>query len=188
MKDKFLDACHWAHDGELQPALHGTNESNLTSIYSRGLLIPGSDSGVKVANGSVHGVGIYTAYVESASLSWSYARGERRPILVCGVLDPRKNAKSYCAKDEVTYTCSARIFFSEKRVAPLFEASRGSLAAEQRPPLAPPPLKPKTIRPEWVVVKKPKGPGPRTRLRRAATNLRSALRFLTRRAVRKRQA
>ena len=39
---------------------HGTRVQNIPSILSTGLKVPGQQSGVRVANGSAHGVGIYT--------------------------------------------------------------------------------------------------------------------------------
>ncbi len=39
---------------------HGTRVANIPSILTTGLKVPGADSGVGVANGSAHGVGIYT--------------------------------------------------------------------------------------------------------------------------------
>ena len=50
---------------ETGPALpdygyHGTKVANIPSILSTGLKVPGQKSGVGVANGSAHGVGIYT--------------------------------------------------------------------------------------------------------------------------------
>ena len=39
---------------------HGTKVASIPSILSTGLKVPGQKSGVRVANGSAHGVGIYT--------------------------------------------------------------------------------------------------------------------------------
>ncbi|CAE7531543.1 unnamed protein product [Symbiodinium natans] len=187
VEDRFLQACDRAVAGELQPALHGTNETNLLSIYSRGLLIPG-ESGIKVVNGSVHGVGIYTAYTQSAGLSWSYSRGLSRPVLVCGVLDPKARKDGADTSQLVNYTCSARIFFQEDMVSPLFEACIGSgdatTASVPRPTFA----TSKKHRLEPEPEKKPKGPGPRTRLVRRRVPRRSPQAFLARHAARKRQS
>lgn len=51
--------------------------------------MPGHTSGVRVANGSAHGVGVYTARMENPSLSLGFARDCRgyKKLLVCGVLD-----------------------------------------------------------------------------------------------------
>ena len=119
-EERFLNACARARVGELQPALHGTHESNLSSIYSQGLLIPGQGgNSVRIANGSVYGVGIYTAYVKDASLSWSYSRGESRPVLVCGVLDPRtrKDPSREEAKPGDLHRISAHLLQGRPRFA-----------------------------------------------------------------------
>lgn len=185
VEDRFLSACARASEGELQPALHGTDMSNLSSIYSQGLLIPGErGNGVRIANGSVHGVGIYTAYVKDASLSWLYSRGESRPVLVCGVLDPRaRKPASHRNSGQVAYTHSARIFFKDDLVSPLFEASLSSIPASSctvpTPTVAA--LPPRILPPD------PAKAGPRTRLRPTVTLLNSAQAFLARRAARKRQ-
>ena len=112
------------------------------------------DNGVRVANGSVHGVGIYTAYVGSASLSWSYSRGPSKPMLVCGVLDPRtRKVGAEQSSQKVTYTGSARIFFEENLVAPLFEASTGSLPCMPQPVISPAPAVAAILARIWVALK-----------------------------------
>merc|ERR1711972_413579 len=71
---RFLDA-HSTLSGALKPAYHGTNVANLPSIYDKGLLIPGErGNGIRIANGSVRGVGIYTATVCNPALSWGFCR------------------------------------------------------------------------------------------------------------------
>ncbi|CAE7520902.1 unnamed protein product [Symbiodinium sp. CCMP2592] len=186
VEDRFLSACARAREGELQPALHGTHESNLSSIYSQGLLIPGQGgNSVRIVNGALSGVGIYTAYVNCASLSWPYARGESRPVLVCGVLDPLTRKRSREHKPSlVNYTPSARIFFKDDLVSPLFEASLGSIPASSCTPPTPVAAVPPRILPPPT---KAKALGPRTRLRSTVTVLNSARAFLARRAARKRQ-
>jgi hypothetical protein len=70
-------------------AFHGTDPKNLSSIYRRGLLVPGGTSnngnGILVAHGSAHGRGIYTA--KQPSLSHGFAAGSGK-IIACAVLDP----------------------------------------------------------------------------------------------------
>ena len=46
--------------GALDYGYHGTRQANIPSILGTGLKVPGNESGVRVANGSAHGVGIYT--------------------------------------------------------------------------------------------------------------------------------
>ena len=96
--------------GTLSAVFHGTDESNLPSIYQKGqgllvtaipfevgfsaamllpckgLLVPGGE-GVRVLHGASHGNGIYTAKTHNAALSFGFCRGATRPLLVCGVLD-----------------------------------------------------------------------------------------------------
>ncbi|CAE7410406.1 unnamed protein product [Symbiodinium sp. CCMP2592] len=121
----FMDAQQTSKKPDaLQPALHGTNQSNLGSIYSRGLLIPGNHNGLRVVNGSAYGLGIYTAYVQNASMSMNYSRGPLRPVLVCGVIDEKSGATQPMGRSgDVYYTSHARIFYKEELVAPLFEAT-----------------------------------------------------------------
>jgi len=114
----FAAACAGDLPGKLVPALHGTDQQNLGSIYECGLVIPGSENGVRIANGSAYGVGVYTARLESAFMSRGYARGQDPPVLVCGVLDPG------CDEAEVRHAGGAMVVFNQRRVAPLFVASR----------------------------------------------------------------
>mmetsp|Transcript_64318 Transcript_64318/g.143042 ORF Transcript_64318/g.143042 Transcript_64318/m.143042 type:complete len:516 (+) Transcript_64318:102-1649(+) len=202
VENRFLGAWKKARPGQLQPALHGTHEDNLGSIYARGLLIPGGGNGVKVAHGSAYGVGIYTAYAKDPSLSWSYSRSPSRTILLCGVLDPRAGrvlsrpdlAAGTAPGNQVRYTPNARIFFREDLVCPLFEASLSSSSAFPRQPATGATANsrgryvPKKV-PERIPDKKKKrGRGPRTRPARATPPSRSAVAFLARRACRRRQA
>jgi hypothetical protein len=61
------------------------------------------NNGIRVANGSAHGVGIYTASMESPQLSLGFIRpsSRARQLLVCGVLDdalrPSGELKSFGA-------------------------------------------------------------------------------------------
>lgn len=61
------------------------------------------NNGIRVANGSAHGLGIYTASMESPQLSLGFIRGPSsrpRQLLVCGVLDdalPSGELKSFGA-------------------------------------------------------------------------------------------
>eukprot|EP00760_Papus_ankaliazontas_P011829 PhM_4_TR15065/c0_g1_i1/m.500 len=61
---------------------HGTRQGNIYSIINNGLYVPGT-MGVRVENGSAHGVGIYLA--ESPSTSMSYTRGSQK-MFVCAVI------------------------------------------------------------------------------------------------------
>lgn len=120
-------------------AFHGTSCDNLSSIYSRGLLIPGSDNDVHVANGSAHGLGVYLANLDAVDLSLGFADskdevcGKRQlGLLVCGVLDdaipcPRHFGSSSlsmtaCSKS-IHHVGDALVVFDHSRVVPLFVVS-----------------------------------------------------------------
>lgn len=83
-QNRFLQACNW-DPRVLLPTFHGTDMANFVSILCRGLLVPGA-FGIKVANGSCHGLGIYTAKLSAVSLSLGFNRGSKK-LLVCGVVD-----------------------------------------------------------------------------------------------------
>merc|ERR1712238_226701 len=163
--------------GTLVPALHGTHENNLASIYKNGLVIPGKGNGVKVTNGSAYGVGIYTASMSVANMSRGYARGSNPPVLVCGVLDSAH-------EDEVRHASGALVIFDERRVAPLFVARRR--VGDVRLPTG--------VLPRPRVIANPLPPtplrrGPAKQLQRRGTTtvkLLGAAGFLTRRAARRR--
>jgi len=128
----FMKACQGGLVGKLRPAYHGTNENNLPSIYRQGLLIPGQNNGIKVANGSAYGLGIYTADVTNPHLSWGYARGGFQKLLICGVIDD----VGHSTAPEVKHAGSALVVFNADRVAPLFEATVRNLAPPQPQPPA----------------------------------------------------
>eukprot|EP00933_Yihiella_yeosuensis_P059566 TRINITY_DN609_c0_g1_i1.p1 TRINITY_DN609_c0_g1~~TRINITY_DN609_c0_g1_i1.p1 ORF type:complete len:493 (-),score=87.28 TRINITY_DN609_c0_g1_i1:460-1872(-) len=129
VKKQFLNACHGGLQGQLRPVWHGTSESNLSSIYERGLLIPGQDNTLRVVNGSAYGLGIYTATANDPQVSINYCRGGRK-LLLCGLLD------ADCEK-QVKKVGSFVVIFNAKRVAPLYEASlpTGPYAASKPRPL-----------------------------------------------------
>mmetsp|Transcript_22564 Transcript_22564/g.67677 ORF Transcript_22564/g.67677 Transcript_22564/m.67677 type:complete len:479 (+) Transcript_22564:180-1616(+) len=178
----FMKACHGELEGKLLAAYHGTNENNLSSIYATGLEIPGKGNALRVVNGSVHGLGVYTAEVNNPSLSLGYARGVHRRLLVCGVFDCDDPA-------EVLHTGSALVFYNARRVAPLWEATFTQAAGTQPPPLPPP-------APRAPVVKRRVLPAPGPQCRRApkkrreaaAARLTGVAAFLARRAAQRRRS
>merc|ERR1712178_446105 len=138
VQERFLEA-RKTLPGNLKPGYHGTNVSSLPSIYEKGLLIPGNDNGVHVANGSAHGLGVYTARVSAPSLSWGFCRAptpmERR-MVVCGILDDAPvSSCSYTMgvrtvsreSRNVRHVGDAMVIFDDRRVAPLFEVTIGDL-------------------------------------------------------------
>mmetsp|Transcript_48749 Transcript_48749/g.115827 ORF Transcript_48749/g.115827 Transcript_48749/m.115827 type:complete len:650 (-) Transcript_48749:8-1957(-) len=72
---------------------HGTRQANIPSILERGLLVPGGQSGIGVANGSAHGVGIYTALPGQSWLSKGFS--DSANMLICGVIDPQAEPSPY---------------------------------------------------------------------------------------------
>lgn len=162
VQQKFLTATEEL-EGKLIPTYHGTSEHNLPSIFQRGLLVPyEANNGIRVANGSAHGVGIYTASMESPQLSLGFIRpsSRARQLLVCGVLDDAVQSgelKSFGAltvkaeSEAVRHVGNAVVIFDSRRVAPLFVASTNTLPAS----------KPQVRRPPHRHV------GPRARLRKS---------------------
>jgi len=83
VQNRFLECCRSVGSMPLA-AYHGTAQRNLESISQQGLIIPGH-RGVHVANGSAHGVGIYTARLGASSLSSGFCDSPN--MFVCGVSD-----------------------------------------------------------------------------------------------------
>lgn len=128
VSDRFLDACKEL-PGVVKPAFHGTNAANLESIYTLGLVIPGRGNEIKVANGTAHGRGIYTATMDNAMLSWGFARGAAKPMLVCAVLDDAEhmlesqrigNLQVTAESVNVRHVGNAMVVFDPQRVVPLY--------------------------------------------------------------------
>lgn len=84
VQNKFLHTLHRARQKEVRLGYHGTPHKNIPKILETGLRIPGH-GGVKVAHGSAHGVGIYTARLGGARLSQGFTNSPN--MLVCGVID-----------------------------------------------------------------------------------------------------
>jgi len=169
--EAFLEACRGEPQDNLVAAYHGTRDANLSSIYANGLVIPGKGNSVKVANGSAHGLGIYTAVASNPSLSLGYARDTQKRLLVCGVLDSADPAVVY-------KTGSAMVIFDPNRVAPLWEAT-----------LLTPPTRPAVVTRVPRVLRVPAPPPGRLpkRPRKPAVRLVGIASFLARRAVRRRR-
>merc|ERR1712070_880742 len=128
VRDRFMEACANL-PGQIKPAFHGTDAKNLDSICRLSLVVPGQGNHIRVANGSVHGRGIYTATLDHAGLSWGFSRGSRKPILVCAVLDdatdletPRQLGFRYVTRESesVRHVGGAMVVFDPQRVAPLY--------------------------------------------------------------------
>lgn len=179
VQKKFLETLAAKGREKLMLAFHGTNENALRSIYSSGLLVPGKESGVKVANGSAFGVGIYAGKGDNAAISWSYARGESRPLLVCAALDG--------TAEEVYNHASFHVFKTDHSVVPLFEATLPD-SQNRLPPATLVTMARYVVRKRTIVpdAKKPKGPGPKTRIPNPLASP-AVVVFLSRRAAGKRR-
>lgn len=174
---------------QLTLAFHGTRESVLDSIYQNGLLVPGLENHLTVHNGSAYGCGVYCAKGNCAEVSWSYARGDKRPMLVCAALDGENKL--------VRHLPNFMVVFQNHRVIPLFEATLPPPASRTPPPTAPgaptgaAPGRSGAVQRRQIEVEqvKVKGPGPRTRLQilRTPRGVR-VVGFLSRRAARTRRA
>eukprot|EP00929_Paragymnodinium_shiwhaense_P000705 TRINITY_DN10093_c0_g1_i1.p1 TRINITY_DN10093_c0_g1~~TRINITY_DN10093_c0_g1_i1.p1 ORF type:complete len:641 (+),score=72.68 TRINITY_DN10093_c0_g1_i1:89-2011(+) len=106
---RFMDAMYRTNSLP-RPAYHGTCLTNFDSIFKRGLLIPGNKSGIRVQNGSAHGVGIYTAQVDAAWLSSGFCDSPN--LLLCAVLP---------VKQVVRFVGDAMVVFEESYVVPLYK-------------------------------------------------------------------
>ncbi|CAE7201187.1 unnamed protein product [Symbiodinium sp. CCMP2592] len=83
VKDEFFTARR-IFESTTTYTYHGTKAANIDSISRVGLLMPGKN-GHKVANGSAHGVGIYTARLGKATLSQGFCDSNK--MFVCAVCD-----------------------------------------------------------------------------------------------------
>ena len=177
VRKSFLETFEEKKD-KLIMVFHGTDATLLRSIYHNGLLVPGKDNGVRVVNGTAHGRGVYAAKSNHASISWSYSRGDEKPMLVCAALDG--------PSEEVKHLPNFFVFYRSHCVLPLFEASLN------RPHCQPPkpvrsPVKKVTPKVDSNKIKKPKKPGPKTRITTISGSTPNVNLFLSRRAACKRR-
>jgi len=133
---RFLECISERVDGTWCPAFHGTSNKNLSSIYKRGLLIPGVGNDLRVSHGSAHGLGIYAATASNPFLSWGFCEERysgNASMLVCAVLDDSSNTaeSSFLGRFPVRSQSAnikrvggAFVVFEPTRIAPLFVASR----------------------------------------------------------------
>merc|ERR1712046_25669 len=105
VQDRFLSV---RREGHVLPAFHGTSVTNHRSIFERGLLVPGAGNGVSVANGSAHGVGIYTATVDNARLSKGFCRGGNS-MLVCAVVSDAIKQKDHLLGNHIVSAESGNV-------------------------------------------------------------------------------
>mmetsp|Transcript_94547 Transcript_94547/g.273327 ORF Transcript_94547/g.273327 Transcript_94547/m.273327 type:complete len:482 (-) Transcript_94547:244-1689(-) len=196
VQKNFANACAMHASVALTPVLHGTDARNHSSIFEKGLLIPGGSDAVSVRNGNSHGQGIYTSKLDAAWLSQGFCTEPR--MLVCGVLDdaapvPRRLLGRHWVTAEsksTRHVGSAIVVFDPSRVAPLFEAVGVPMPTVSAPIAAParalaqmsPSPGPATAGPATADVVRAKRPQ-----RRPGPQLSAVVAFLARRAAAKRR-
>jgi len=130
LQKQFLAACS-DNVEQIMPGFHGTPICNYPSIFKKGLLIPGANNGIKVANGSVYGNGVYVAKLANPWLSQGFARGASQ-MLICAVADDSVAMSSpqqvgaltrHQQSNNVHHVGDAMVVFDANRVVPLFVAN-----------------------------------------------------------------
>ena len=89
---------------------HGTRKVNFDSVCNRGLLVPGNDSGIRVANGSALGVGIYSA--KKPGVPFNYCRDCNEMFVLAGLIGPTVTVSPNHSGD----IC---VFFNQALVVPI---------------------------------------------------------------------
>ena len=134
--------------GRLRPTLHGTAVKNHSSIFERGLLVPGQGNGIHVAHGSAHGLGVYSASLENPSLALGFVKGAKC-VLVCGVVDDAgytPQVQTYgirrCWRESsnIRVVDDAVIALNASHIAPFFSLEYHPKAHSEMPPKPKPPV------------------------------------------------
>eukprot|EP01012_Entosiphon_sulcatum_P013290 TRINITY_DN18556_c0_g2_i1.p1 TRINITY_DN18556_c0_g2~~TRINITY_DN18556_c0_g2_i1.p1 ORF type:complete len:501 (+),score=90.91 TRINITY_DN18556_c0_g2_i1:120-1622(+) len=86
IRKAFSEAWRTLNAGVPVMVFHGTREENVPGIIRDGLVIPGTVPGVGVANGSAHGVGIYSSL--NATDPVSYCKGGNYLFVCAGLVGP----------------------------------------------------------------------------------------------------
>lgn len=79
VQNRFMAAV--TSETSVHPTYHGTDQKNFDPIFENGLLIPSRSNGVQVANGQVHGRGIYSAMLRNPRLALGFATGKASAAL-----------------------------------------------------------------------------------------------------------
>lgn len=152
VRKRFLEACALL-EHSTSIGYHGTAAKNIPSISKKGLMVPGH-GGVRVVNGSAHGVGIYTARLGKPSLSKGFCDSDQMFLCaICDVSAPVAESKTiqnwspsstivqtfapahaaprrigsfalYQDSKEVKHVGDAMVIFKEHLVVPLFTVSK----------------------------------------------------------------
>eukprot|EP00933_Yihiella_yeosuensis_P073251 TRINITY_DN81873_c0_g1_i1.p1 TRINITY_DN81873_c0_g1~~TRINITY_DN81873_c0_g1_i1.p1 ORF type:complete len:377 (+),score=46.26 TRINITY_DN81873_c0_g1_i1:61-1191(+) len=156
VQQRFLRA-QGEFDHTVAVSYHGTKLHNVDSISRKGLIIPGR-AGVTVANGSAHGLGVYTARIGAAQLSRGFCNS--KTMFLCAVCDtskplqslepvhfqpsmthvqtkfpPRGSLVRHSVKqwsDEVHHVGDAIVVFEERCVVPVFRLDIVEEKAKER--------------------------------------------------------
>lgn len=117
VQEAFLQA-RKAHESVTTYTYHGTKKENIESISQIGFLMPGQ-GGHTVKNGSVHGVGIYTARLGCAKLSKGFCDSDK--MFLCCVCDSSKEVTESIPEPASTWKPSSTVVQTTfpKRTAPL---------------------------------------------------------------------
>jgi hypothetical protein len=108
---------------DIEIVYHGTKLQNMQSICNRGLLVPDLKSnGVRVANGSALGLGVYSAFDAGVSVGYG---SSCRTIFVCAALVAGASTSSLVVptgtkSPEVLLACGYAVFTHAARILPLF--------------------------------------------------------------------
>lgn len=99
-------------------AFHGTGAHNVESIAEKGLIIPGWFNGIKKANGSVYGTGIYCS--PSASYAASYASGGKVFVLAVLLGKTTTNSNKLFYDSRIAISDQIWVIFRPSQVLPLY--------------------------------------------------------------------
>ena len=141
--------------GRLRPTLHGTAVKNHSSIFERGLLVPGPGNGLHVVHGSAHGLGVYSASLENPSLALCFVTGASN-VLVCGVVDdavytpqPQTYGIRKCLRESsnIRVVDDAVIALNASHIAPFFSLEYRPKSVRELPPKPKAPVKLKMLQP-----------------------------------------
>ena len=102
-------------------AFHGTGAHNVESIAEKGLIIPGWFNGIKKANGSVYGTGIYCS--PSASYAASYASGGKVFVLAVLLGKTTTGSNKLFHDSRIAISDQIWVIFRPSQVLPLYVIS-----------------------------------------------------------------
>jgi len=199
---RFMEAQKKAKHVPIVPVYHGTMAKHHSSIFNRGLLIPGVAPGVLVRNGLSHGQGVYTSRMGASWLSRGFCTEPK--MLVCALMDDavpinfRKILGRFQVKkesDHVRHIGDALVVFDTDWLIPLFEAEGSAPFAAALAPSVPAPTlctnAKQLVNAEALLAKypskDPKGKAPPLMKKVAPRGENAIVAYLTRRGAAKRR-